>query len=132
MIIRPGEFWVADIRFTDGSGSKKRPVLVLWLDGADTVVAAVTSAAICHRCSACRLEIGRTACRVQRSPLAAGLPGTNAAHGSYRRGQFQRRAVHQANLDQLGSTAILIAAPSVNNSCRSHSSSPGRCACRRR
>lgn len=44
MTIRPGEFWVADIPFTDGSGSKKRPVLVLWLDGADVVVAAVTSA----------------------------------------------------------------------------------------
>jgi mRNA interferase MazF len=42
---RPGELWVADILFTDGSGSKKRPVLVLWLDGTDAVVAAVTSAA---------------------------------------------------------------------------------------
>jgi mRNA interferase MazF len=45
MTIRPGEFWVADIPFTDGSGSKKRPVLVLWIDGNDAVVAAVTSAA---------------------------------------------------------------------------------------
>jgi mRNA interferase MazF len=45
MTIHPGEFWVADIRFTDGSGSKKRPVLVLWLDGVDAVVAAVTTAA---------------------------------------------------------------------------------------
>jgi mRNA interferase MazF len=45
MTIRPGEFWVADIPFTDGTGSKKRPVLALWLDGADAVVAAVTSAA---------------------------------------------------------------------------------------
>jgi len=45
MIIQPGEFWVADIPFTDGSGSKKRPVLALWLDGADVVVSAVTSAA---------------------------------------------------------------------------------------
>jgi mRNA interferase MazF len=45
MPIQPGEFWVADIPFTDGSGSKKRPVLVLWLDGRDTVVTAVTSAA---------------------------------------------------------------------------------------
>lgn len=44
MIIRAGEFWIADIPFTDGSGSKKRPVLVLWLDGADAVIAAVTSA----------------------------------------------------------------------------------------
>jgi mRNA interferase MazF len=43
MTIRPGEFWVADITFTDASGSKKRPVLVLWLDGSDLVVAAVTS-----------------------------------------------------------------------------------------
>jgi mRNA interferase MazF len=45
MTIRPGDFWVADILFTDGSASKKRPVLVLWLDGQDVVVAAVTSAA---------------------------------------------------------------------------------------
>jgi mRNA interferase MazF len=44
MPIRPGEFWVADIPFTDGSASKKRPILVLWLDGLDVVVAAVTSA----------------------------------------------------------------------------------------
>jgi mRNA interferase MazF len=45
MPIQAGEFWVADIPFTNGSGSKKRPVLVLWLDGLDAVVAAVTSAA---------------------------------------------------------------------------------------
>lgn len=38
--IQPGEFWVADIPFTSGGGSKKRPILVLWLDG-DDVVAAV-------------------------------------------------------------------------------------------
>src|SRR4051794_17146887 len=44
MTIRAGEFWVAEIRFTSGTTSKKRPVLVLWLDGADVVVAAVTSA----------------------------------------------------------------------------------------
>jgi mRNA interferase MazF len=45
MTIQPGEFWVADIPFTGGTGSKKRPVLVLWLDALDAVVAAVTSAA---------------------------------------------------------------------------------------
>jgi mRNA interferase MazF len=45
MTIQAGEFWVADIPFTGGSGSKKRPVLVLCLDGLDAVVAAVTSAA---------------------------------------------------------------------------------------
>jgi len=44
MIIQPGEFWVADIAFTNGIASKKRPVLVLWLDGNDVVVAVVTSA----------------------------------------------------------------------------------------
>jgi len=41
----PGEIWLADIPFTDGSASKIRPVLVLWLDAGDAVVAAVTSAA---------------------------------------------------------------------------------------
>ncbi len=45
MLIQPGEFWVADIPFTSGGASKKRPVLVLWLDGLDAVVATVTSAA---------------------------------------------------------------------------------------
>ena len=44
MTIRPGDYWVADIRFTSGGGTKKRPVLVLWVDGTDAVVAAVTSA----------------------------------------------------------------------------------------
>lgn len=44
MIISAGEFWLADIPFTNGKASKKRPVLVLWLDGFDVVVAAVTSA----------------------------------------------------------------------------------------
>lgn len=44
MTITPGEFWVAEIAFTDGSATKKRPVLILWLDGQDAVVAAVTSA----------------------------------------------------------------------------------------
>ncbi len=29
MTIQPGEFWVADIPFTDATASKKRPVLVL-------------------------------------------------------------------------------------------------------
>lgn len=44
MTILPGEFWVAEIPFTDWSDAKRRPVLVLWLDGEDVVVAAVTSA----------------------------------------------------------------------------------------
>lgn len=45
MTIRPGDFWVADILFTDRSASKKRPVLILWLDGVDVVAAPVTAAA---------------------------------------------------------------------------------------
>ena len=44
MTILPGKFWIAEIPFTGGAGSKKRPVLVLWLDGRDVVVTAVTSA----------------------------------------------------------------------------------------
>jgi mRNA interferase MazF len=39
-----GEFWLADIPFTNGVASKLRPVLLLWEDGADVVVAVVTSA----------------------------------------------------------------------------------------
>jgi mRNA interferase MazF len=44
MTIRPGEFWVAEIPFTSGGGTKKRPILVLWLDAADVVASAVTTA----------------------------------------------------------------------------------------
>ncbi len=43
-IIKAGEIWVAAIPFTNGIAAKKRPVLILWLDGADVVLAAVTSA----------------------------------------------------------------------------------------
>lgn len=42
---QPGEIWLAGIPFTSGIASKLRPVLVLWTDAADVVVAAVTSAA---------------------------------------------------------------------------------------
>lgn len=42
--MQAGEVWVADIPFTSGVASKKRPVLVLWIDGQDAVVAAITSA----------------------------------------------------------------------------------------
>lgn len=45
MTVVPGDLWVADILYTDKSASKKRPILLLWLDGADVVAAAVTSAA---------------------------------------------------------------------------------------
>jgi mRNA interferase MazF len=43
MNVKAGELWIAEITFTDGSASKKRPVLILWTDGDDVVVAAVTS-----------------------------------------------------------------------------------------
>lgn len=45
MMISAGEFWVADIPYTNQTASKKRPVLVLWPDAADVVVAAVTTSA---------------------------------------------------------------------------------------
>ena len=45
MSCQPGDFWVAEILFTDGSAAKRRPILLLWIDGQDVVVAAVTSAA---------------------------------------------------------------------------------------
>jgi mRNA interferase MazF len=45
MSCQPGDLWVAEILFTNQSSAKRRPVLVLWLDGLDAVVAAVTSAA---------------------------------------------------------------------------------------
>jgi mRNA interferase MazF len=42
--IRAGDLWIANIPFTNASESKKRPVLVLWIDGSDVIVAVVTSA----------------------------------------------------------------------------------------
>jgi mRNA interferase MazF len=45
MTVQAGEVWLANIPFTDGSAAKIRPIVVLWLDGLDAVVAAVTSAA---------------------------------------------------------------------------------------
>jgi len=45
MSCQPGDFWVAEIFYTDGSAAKRRPILVLWIDGQDVVVAAVTSSA---------------------------------------------------------------------------------------
>jgi mRNA interferase MazF len=44
MPMQAGELWLADIPFTHGRASKVRPVLILWLDGMDAVVAVVTSA----------------------------------------------------------------------------------------
>jgi mRNA interferase MazF len=41
---QPGEFWLADIPFTSGVASKLGPVLVLWTDSGEVVMAAVTSA----------------------------------------------------------------------------------------
>ncbi|HMO53816.1 MAG TPA: type II toxin-antitoxin system PemK/MazF family toxin [Tepidiformaceae bacterium] len=40
---QPGEIWVADVLFTNGQASKRRPVLVLWRDASDAIVAAITS-----------------------------------------------------------------------------------------
>jgi mRNA interferase MazF len=42
---RPGELWLAGIPYTSGAASKLRPVLILWEDAADVLVAAVTTAA---------------------------------------------------------------------------------------
>jgi len=41
---QPGEIWVAEIPFTSGVAAKRRPVMVLWIDAEDAVVAAATSA----------------------------------------------------------------------------------------
>ena len=42
--IRAGEIWIANIFFTNAIQSKKRSVLILWLDGDDAIVAVVTAA----------------------------------------------------------------------------------------
>ena len=35
---RPGDVRLGSIPLSDGSGTKIRPVLVLWVDGADSIV----------------------------------------------------------------------------------------------
>jgi mRNA interferase MazF len=42
MTLKAGELWIAEITFTDGSASKKRPILILWIDRDDMVIKAVT------------------------------------------------------------------------------------------
>ncbi len=42
--IKAGDIWIADIPYTNGAASKKRPVLILWIDENDVVVSAITSA----------------------------------------------------------------------------------------
>jgi mRNA interferase MazF len=44
MTIKVGELWLAEIQYTNSADAKKRPVLILWLDGQDAIVAVVTSA----------------------------------------------------------------------------------------
>ncbi len=39
----PGDIWLAEVAYTSGLAAKRRPVLVLWLDAEDAVVAVVTS-----------------------------------------------------------------------------------------
>ena len=39
MTIKAGEFWLAEIQYTSGTDTKKRPVLILWLDGQDEIYA---------------------------------------------------------------------------------------------
>jgi hypothetical protein len=39
----PGDVWLADIPFSDGHGTKTRPVLVMWVDATDAIVVSVTS-----------------------------------------------------------------------------------------
>ncbi len=42
---RAGELWLTEVEFADGSGVKPRPMLVLFTDNNDSVLAVVTSAA---------------------------------------------------------------------------------------
>lgn len=44
-MFQPGDIWIADMPFAQGTGSKSRPVLVLWVDLQDAVVAIITTAA---------------------------------------------------------------------------------------
>jgi mRNA interferase MazF len=43
--IQAGDFWVANISFTDGTTFKKRPILILCLDGDDVIAVVVVTSA---------------------------------------------------------------------------------------
>ena len=88
MIPQPGEVWIADIPFTSGTASKLRPVLVLWTDAADVVVAAVTSASAPFDDGRrlAKLAGGRFACGFHGKTIPTGLLGTKPPTPSARHG----------------------------------------------
>jgi mRNA interferase MazF len=88
MIPQPGEVWIADIPFTSGTASKLRPVLVLWTDAADVVVAAVTSAPSRSRTGVALQNWPAAGLRVASTgkPIPTGLLGTKPPTPSARHG----------------------------------------------
>jgi len=56
MTASPGELWVACIPFTDQTGFKARPVLILWLDAQDAVVASITTSSVRSRTDVALLD----------------------------------------------------------------------------
>jgi hypothetical protein len=109
MAIRAGEFWVADITFTDRSTSKKRPVLVPWIDGLDAVVAAVTTAAPRTPTDVALAEWAAAGITqsVDRPIVSTRLHGTILADSSPGRRRARRRTEPQKHLGDSGPTAIL-------------------------
>ncbi|HEY5232026.1 MAG TPA: type II toxin-antitoxin system PemK/MazF family toxin [Verrucomicrobiae bacterium] len=91
---RPGEIWLAEIPFTNGAASKIRPVLILWIDAGDAVVAAITSTTPRSQTDffSCRLESGGIARGVHRPAFPIGLSGTNSLASKARHFVLERRA----------------------------------------
>lgn len=81
MTLLAGEIWLADIPYTDGKASKIRPVLILWLDALDAVVAVITSAAPRSTPDVALADLERrgTSSCVHSPAVAARLPGAVAA-----------------------------------------------------
>ena len=93
-----GEFWLAEIPFTRGTAAKLRPVLVLWEDAADIVVAAVTKAAPRSLISELILRNFQ-----EFAILQGGLVGHNAGDGHIERpgDVYQRRPIQENGGDEL-------------------------------
>lgn len=106
---RPGEIWLAEIPFTGGAASKTRPVLVLWIDALDAVVAVVTSATPRSPTDVSLADWNSAGLRAIHGALVEiGLFGTDSVAAKTRRFFRERCAENQASLDKPNPLAILI------------------------
>jgi hypothetical protein len=106
---QPGEVWLADIPFTSGAASKLRPVLVLWTDSADVVVAAITSAQPRSTTDVAwqNWSAGRFARGIHCQTVPTGLFGTTPSAPPFGRPCSDQHRPIEGRLGERNPTAIL-------------------------